>query len=123
MSGHSGDINKEIRGHWMIFEALLFFTFITVAISRFHFSTHIAVSLALAVALFKGSLVAGFFMHLLSERQLIYSILIFTIICFFGLLLLPFINDIDRLVGTRDTGKAQQTVQLQEKKEAGHDVH
>ena len=123
MSGHSGDIQKEIRGYWIIFFALIFFTVVTVTISKFHFAAPIAISLALAVAIFKGSLVAGFFMHLLSERQLIYSVLTFTVLFFFGLLLLPLCNDHDRLVGTQNTGKAQQAVQLSEHKEEHHDVH
>ena len=123
MSGHSGDIQKEIRGYWIIFFALIFFTVVTVTISKFHFAPPIAISLALAVALFKGSLVAGFFMHLLSERQLIYSVLTFTFLFFFGLLLLPLLNDHDRLTGTQNTGKAQQAVQLSEHKEGHHDVH
>ena len=123
MSGHSHDINKEIRGYWMIFGALIFFTVVTVVISKFHFPTPIAVSLALAVAIFKGSLVACFFMHLISERQLIYSVLIFTIIAFTGLLILPVYNDFDRIVGTHDTGKSQQKIQIEEKKEEHHDVH
>ena len=123
MSGHSGDINKEIRGYWLIFGALIFFTIVTVAISKFHFPTPIAVLLALAVAIFKGSLVAGFFMHLISERQLIYSILYFTVFFFFGLLLLPMSNHQDRIVGTMDTGKAQQTAQISEHQEEHHDVH
>ena len=123
MSGHSGDINKEIRGYWLIFGALIFFTILTVAISKLHFPTPIAVVLALAVAIFKGSLVAGFFMHLISERQLIYSILSFTVFFFFGLLLLPFSNHHDRLVGTMDTGKAQQRVQFSQHQEEHHNVH
>ena len=44
---------------------------------------------ALAIAAVKGSLVAGFFMHLISEKQIVFSILIFTFIFFLALLILP----------------------------------
>ena len=42
--------------------------------------------LALAVATIKGSLVAAFFMHLISERKLIYAVLVLTVF-FFGVML------------------------------------
>ena len=46
-------------------------TIVTVAISRFHLSVPIAVTVALFVATVKGSLVACYFMHLISEKKLI----------------------------------------------------
>ena len=46
------------------------------------------VAVALVIATIKGSLVASYFMHLISERRLIYSLLIFTAIFFAGLMFL-----------------------------------
>ena len=46
-------------------------TIITVAISRVHLPVPIAVTVALLVATIKGSLVACYFMHLISEKKLI----------------------------------------------------
>ncbi len=106
MSGHSQDepqtIKKEIRTYLIIFLALAILTVVTVAISYLHLAIHLAVVLALVVATVKAGLVAGFFMHLISERQLIYSLLIFVVIFFTGLLFLPLGNHSDYLTGTKD---------------------
>ena len=49
----------------------------------------VALGLALLVATIKGSLVACYFMHLLSERKLIYAVLLITVAFFMVLLFLP----------------------------------
>ncbi|HEX8173135.1 MAG TPA: cytochrome C oxidase subunit IV family protein [Thermoanaerobaculia bacterium] len=79
-------IRKEIRKYLYVFGALAVLTIVTVAISQLHLPTHLAIILALSVALVKGSLVAAFFMHLISERKLIYAVLLMTVF-FFGMLL------------------------------------
>ena len=45
--------------------------------------------MALIVAAIKGSLVACYFMHLISEKKVIYGVLVLTALFFFALLLLP----------------------------------
>ena len=52
-------------------------------------STGTAITLALIIATIKASLVACFFMHLISEKKLIYAVLILTVVFFFALLFLP----------------------------------
>lgn len=79
-------IRKEIRRYLIVFGALAALTIVTVAISQFHLPTWQAVTLALVVATVKGSLVAAFFMHLVSERKLIYAVLGLTVF-FFGMLM------------------------------------
>ena len=79
-------VRKEIRRYLMVFGMLAALTIITVAISQLHLPTHLAIILALAVATVKGSLVAAFFMHLISERKLIYAVLVLTVF-FFGMML------------------------------------
>jgi cytochrome c oxidase subunit IV len=79
-------IRKEIRKYMMVFGALAVLTIITVAISRLHLPTWQAIALGLAVATVKGTLVAAFFMHLLSERKLIYAVLVLTVF-FFGVMI------------------------------------
>jgi cytochrome c oxidase subunit 4 len=64
-------------------------TIITVAISRVHLPVPIAVSVAMLVAIIKGSLVACYFMHLISEKKLIYAVLALTVAFFIALLSLP----------------------------------
>lgn len=79
-------VRAEIRKYLMVFGALAVLTIITVAISQLHLPTTQAIILALVVATVKGSLVAAFFMHLLSERKLIYAVLVLTVF-FFGMML------------------------------------
>lgn len=79
-------IRKEIRKYLMVFGGLAVLTIITVAISQLHLPTPQAIALALVVATVKGSLVAAFFMHLISERKLIYAVLVLTVF-FFGVML------------------------------------
>jgi len=52
----------------------------------------IAVSVALLVATVKGSLVACYFMHLISEKKLIYAVLALTVVFFIALLALPVVT-------------------------------
>ena len=79
-------VRAEIRKYLIVFVALAVLTVITVAISQFHLPTGQAIALALAVAAVKGSLVAAFFMHLISERKIIYAVLVLTVF-FFGMML------------------------------------
>jgi cytochrome c oxidase subunit 4 len=88
-SHHAADIDKHVRIYITVFVALMVLTIVTVAISRFHLPVPIAITVALAVALIKGSLVACYFMHLISEKKLIYAVLALTAAFFIVLLALP----------------------------------
>ena len=79
-------IRKEIRRYLLVLGALGILTLVTVGISRLQLPTGQAIALGLTVATIKGSLVAAFFMHLISERKLIFAVLLFTVF-FFGMLL------------------------------------
>jgi cytochrome c oxidase subunit 4 len=69
-------IKKEIRVYLIVFAALAVLTGLTVyACYGLKMPVHIAIMIALAIACTKGFLVAGFFMHLLTEKKLIYSVL------------------------------------------------
>src|SRR5205809_2381954 len=88
-SDHAADIDRHVRVYITVFVTLTALTLITVAISRFHLPVPIAVTVALLVATIKGSLVACYFMHLISEKKLIYAVLMLTAIFFAALLALP----------------------------------
>lgn len=88
-------IRKEIRKYLYVLGALGVLTLITVAISRLHLPTGQAVALALLVATIKGSLVAAFFMHLISERRLIYAVLALTVVFFAVLMWVPIFQHSD----------------------------
>ena len=88
-SDHAVDIDRHVRIYITVFVALMVLTVITVAVSRLHLSVPVAVTVALAVATIKGSLVACYFMHLISERKLIYAVLALTGAFFAALMALP----------------------------------
>jgi caa(3)-type oxidase subunit IV len=83
------DFTHHVRRYLYVFYALLFGTLITVGASYIPFGNH-AINIAVAplIASGKAFLVAGFFMHLLSERKMIYGLLIFTACFFLGLMFL-----------------------------------
>ena len=82
-------IKKSVRKYLIIFVALMIGTIITVLASRIHFGSHaMNVAVALLIAGVKGFLVAGYFMHLIDERKMIYGILGATIFFFAGLMYL-----------------------------------
>ena len=89
---HAVDIDKHVRIYITVFVALMVLTIVTVTVSRFHLPVPIAVTVALIVALIKGSLVACYFMHLISEKKLIYAVLALTAAFFVVLLVVPVIT-------------------------------
>ena len=91
-SDHAADIDKTVRVYITVFVALMALTIITVAISRVHLPLPIAVTVALLVATITGSLVACYFMHLISEKKLIYAVLVLTGVFFLALMALPVIT-------------------------------
>ena len=88
-SDHAADIDKHVRIYITVFVALMVLTIITVLIARVHLPIHLAVTVAMLVAGIKGTLVACYFMHLISERKLIFVVLLLTVTCFIPLLFLP----------------------------------
>lgn len=97
---HGHDVQKEVRTYLIVFGALLFLTIVTVAVSYLHLNIFGAVMVALFVASIKAALVACFFMHLISERKVIYIVLGITLIFFASLMTIPF-NEIQQ---TKITG-------------------
>ena len=86
---HAADIDKHVRVYITVFVALMALTIITVGVSYLHLSVPVAVTVALLVATIKGSLVACYFMHLISEKKLILAVLVLTAVFFIVLLALP----------------------------------
>jgi cytochrome c oxidase subunit IV len=87
-------IKREMRVYLLVFGALAVLTGVTVwACFGLKLPIHYAVMVALTIATIKGFLVAGFFMHLLSERKLIYGVLLLTVI-FFAVLLWGPVHDV-----------------------------
>lgn len=91
-SEHAAEIDKHVKVYITVFVALMALTIITVAVSYLHLPPRMAIAVALFVATIKGSLVACYFMHLISERKLIYAVLLITVVKFVALLALPAIT-------------------------------
>ena len=89
---HAADIDRHVRVYITVFVALMALTLITVAVSYLDLSPPMAIAVALFIATIKGSLVACYFMHLISEKKLIYAVLVITVIKFAALLALPAIT-------------------------------
>ncbi|GJQ26620.1 MAG: hypothetical protein HBSAPP02_16520 [Phycisphaerae bacterium] len=95
MSGSSvEEIQKHVRVYLGVFLALLVLTGVTVGVAELHFlTTTQAIIVALVVASVKASLVACYFMHLISERGMIFWIIGICALFFVALLLLPVITE------------------------------
>jgi cytochrome c oxidase subunit 4 len=91
-SDHAADIDKHVRVYITVFVALMVLTVATVAVSYLDLSVPMAVTVALIIATVKGSLVACYFMHLISEKKLIHAVLILTAVFFVALILLPILT-------------------------------
>ena len=90
MTAHAQeDFTHHVRRYLYVFYALLFGTLITVGASYIPFGNHaINIAVALVIACGKAFLVAAFFMHLVSERKMIYGLLAFTACFVLGLMFL-----------------------------------
>lgn len=88
-SHHDEHFSHHVRRYLYVFVALIIGTAFTVWASFIDFhSREINIAVALVIACTKAFLVAGFFMHLISEKKMIYSIMAFTAFFFVGLMFL-----------------------------------
>ena len=89
MGDHSSpdQLKKDIRVYLAIFGALLAGTVLTVWLYYIHIpNVKLTIAIALLVASVKSFLVAGYFMHLLSEKKVIYATLATTAFFFVALM-------------------------------------
>ncbi len=82
-------VKQHVRVYVMVFAALAVLTIVTVAISYLHLPTAYAIGIALVVATVKASLVALYFMHLISEEKVILWLLLLCAAFFVALMALP----------------------------------
>lgn len=99
-------VEKHVRQYLTVFVALLVLTVVTVLASRIDLGITGGVILAMIIAGVKGTLVAGVFMHLFSDkRKLIYVVLIYTGIFLLALFLLTALSFGDSIdLGHADSG-------------------
>jgi cytochrome c oxidase subunit IV len=91
------DLKKHVRIYMLVFGSLMVLTLVTVGLKYLHLPTVPAILVALAIAMVKGSLVACYFMHLISERKLILIIMLATVFFFFGVLLGPTLTELNEI--------------------------
>jgi cytochrome c oxidase subunit 4 len=83
------EIKKHLGKYYAVFVALICLTAITVAVSYLKLNRPLAITVALIIATIKAGMVAAVFMHLISEKKVIYAVLILTAAFFLLVLLLP----------------------------------
>jgi len=107
---HDEHFGHHVRRYLYVFYALIAGTIFTVWASFITFPSVLGIPthamnilVALIIACTKAFLVAGYFMHLVSERKMIYAVLVFTAIFFVGLMFLTLysIHDTPPLTVTR----------------------
>jgi cytochrome c oxidase subunit 4 len=94
MAESAEEIRKHVRVYMNVFAALAVLTIVTVAVSYLHISSVAwTVTIALFIASIKGSLVAGYFMHLIDEKSIIYWVLFVTVVFFIVLMFVPVVTE------------------------------
>ncbi len=88
----------HVRKYIIVFVSLMVLTLVTVGVAYLHLSVVSAIILALIIASVKGSLVACYFMHLISEKKMIYLTLILTVVFFVVLMALPLFHNADPIM-------------------------
>lgn len=89
-------INKNIKKYIGIFVALMVLSGLTVFTHYLETSVAMGIAIAMVIATIKGTMVAGYFMHLFHEARLIYWTLLFTALFFMVILALPVLTYLDR---------------------------
>ena len=95
MAETHADIDKHVRVYMIVFATLAVLTVVTWAVAYLDLGMTGAIAVALLIASVKASLVACYFMHLISEKRLIFFVLSFTVFFFVVLLLLPLFSAMD----------------------------
>ena len=97
----NNDISHHISNYRNVFIYLLILTFLTVVASYLDFDVPNSVAggvfVGLLIASIKGYLVAANFMHLNSEKKMIYWTLLLTIVFLLLLLFIPLLWDMNNM--------------------------
>jgi cytochrome c oxidase subunit IV len=90
----------HVKGYVAVFAALLMLTVATVAVSSLQLSVTAAIALGLTIASAKAALVVLFFMHLKSEKAMVFWPLALTMFLFFALFAFVLWTEADHIVLT-----------------------
>jgi heme/copper-type cytochrome/quinol oxidase subunit 4 len=99
--GHPVDFSGYVRTCAMVFCVVIAAIAMMVWVSYLpHCGWPLKVTLIVSIAVVNAFFVAGFLMHLLSEKKLVYTVLLFTVVFFIGLMGLTLWAMSDFPVGT-----------------------
>jgi caa(3)-type oxidase subunit IV len=112
MASHAAhDVRKDLKRYITVFVLLLVGTLLTVAAWKWgghivaaigmHPTLTLTITIALFIAIIKAFLVAGYFMHLISERKAIYAIMAATAFFFAAMMYLVVWSRDEMPKGTR----------------------
>lgn len=87
------EIKKHVQTYIVVFVALGLLTAVTVGVSYLDLKPVQAIVVAVFVASIKASLVALYFMHLISEKKVIFIMLFIAAIFFVALMGLPVVTE------------------------------
>ena len=87
-------IEQHVKSYLAVFAALGALTIVTVAISYIDMPTPYSIAAAVTVATVKASLVAAYFMHLISERKVIHYLLLLCVAFLVVLFAIPVAMDL-----------------------------
>ena len=93
------EFKRHLRQYYVVFVALLCLTAITVGVSYLRLNRPLAITVALIIACVKAGLVAAVFMHLISEKKVIYAVLLLTVLFFALVLLIPSFTVYEHMTG------------------------
>jgi cytochrome c oxidase subunit 4 len=93
------EFKKHLGKYYAVFVALLCLTAVTVGVSYLKLNRPLAIAVALVIACVKAGLVAGVFMHLISEKKVIFAVLLLTALFFALVLLLPNLTVYEHMTG------------------------
>jgi len=124
MAKHSvEEMQKHVRSYIFVFLALMVLTVVTVAISFLEFEGQFAVAIgvtvALIIAVIKSSLVVSIFMHLISEKKIIFIILGLAVFFFAGMMGLTIFSELDPVTN----GQSTPNFEAPALEESHHSVH
>ena len=120
---HHEDIQSHVKTYIRVFVALAVGTVVTVLASNLHLGIILGIIVALLIATVKGSLVAGFFMHLAAERKVIYWVLILTavfVVAMVGLIMFSHGDQQGKQQGIFAVPPSRVQIQHEEKSTNGH---
>ena len=99
----SAEAPERASRYLIVFGALLVLTVLTVAVASVALPRSLAIAVGLGIAAAKGTLVVLFFMHLKSERAIVYITLAFTAVFCAALFGLTLWTEADHVLGTEFT--------------------